>query len=136
MQRLFYPLKYVLEKRDIAFDEDLAIIIKLMPEDLKYPASVKMTDAGVLRDYKIEVAINNQHPETIDQLENLVNRKVIVVLHHNFGKIIIGCNEMPLSIYSMMTIQLTHKATMALRLHAVETLFKGFTVICCPFKGV
>jgi hypothetical protein len=36
----------------------------------------------------------------------------------------------------MMTIQLTHKATMALRLHAVETLtFKGFTVICCPFKG-
>jgi hypothetical protein len=95
MQRLFYPLKYVLEKRDIAFDEDLAII-KLMPEDLKYPASVKMTDAGVLRDYKIEVAINNQHPETIDQLENLVNRKVIVVLHHNFGKIIIGCNEMPL----------------------------------------
>jgi carbamoylphosphate synthase large subunit len=76
---VFYPLKYVLEKRDI-FDEDLAIIIKLMPEDLKYPASVKMTDAGVLRDYKIEVAINNQHPETIDQLENLVNRKVIVVL--------------------------------------------------------
>jgi hypothetical protein len=53
---VFYPLKYVLEKRDIAFDEDLAIIIKLMPEDLKYPASVKMTDAGVLRDYKIEVA--------------------------------------------------------------------------------
>jgi hypothetical protein len=75
MQRLFYPLKYVLEKRDIAFDEDLAIIIKLMPEDLKYPASVKMTDAGVLRDYKIEVAINNQHPETIDQLENLVIEK-------------------------------------------------------------
>jgi hypothetical protein len=46
-----------------------------MPEDLKYPASVKMTDAGVLRDYKIEVAINNQHPETIDQLENLVIEK-------------------------------------------------------------
>jgi hypothetical protein len=34
-----------------------------------------MTDAGVLRDYKIEVAINNQHPETIDQLENLVIEK-------------------------------------------------------------
>jgi hypothetical protein len=60
---VFYPLKYVLEKN---FDEDF-FIIKLMPEDLKYPASVKMTDAGVLRDYKIEVAINNQHPE-IDQL--------------------------------------------------------------------
>jgi hypothetical protein len=35
-----------------------------------------MTDAGVLRDYKIEVAINNQH-QTIDQLENLVNRKIM-----------------------------------------------------------
>jgi hypothetical protein len=32
---------------------------------LKYPASVKMTDAGVLRDYKIEVAINNQHPKQL-----------------------------------------------------------------------
>jgi hypothetical protein len=93
---VFYPLKYVLQKRDIAFDEDLAVIIKPMLEDVKYPASSKMTDAGVLRDYKIEISINNQLPETIEQLERLVNRKVIVVLHHNYGKIIIGCNEMPL----------------------------------------
>ncbi|MBC5840767.1 hypothetical protein H8R23_05060 [Flavobacterium sp. F-380] len=93
---VFYPLKYVLQKRDIVFDEDLAVVIKPMLEDIKYPASSKATDAGVLRDYKIEISINNQLPETIEQLERLVNRKVIVVLHHNYGKIILGCNEMPL----------------------------------------
>jgi hypothetical protein len=93
---VFYPLKYVLEKRDISFDEDLALVIIPMIEDIKYPASSKMTDAGVLRDYKIEISINNQSPETEAQLEKKVNRKVIVVLHHRYGKIIIGCNEMPL----------------------------------------
>lgn len=93
---VFYPLKYVLEKRDISFDEDLALVIFPMIEDIKYPASSKMTDAGVLRDYKIEISINNQKPETEAELENKVNRKVIVILHHNYGKIILGCNEMPL----------------------------------------
>jgi len=93
---VLYNLKYVLQKRDITFDEDLALVIYPMPEDIKYPATSKMTDAGVLKDYKIEISINNQLPETEAQLECLVNRKVIVVLHHNFGKIIIGCNEMPL----------------------------------------
>lgn len=93
---VFYPLKYVLQKRDITFDEDLALVIIPMAEDIKYPASSKMTDAGVLRDYKIEISINNQLPETEAQLEAKVNRKVIVVLHHNHGKIILGCNEMPL----------------------------------------
>lgn len=93
---VFYPLKYVLQKRDIKFDEDLALVIYPMPEDIKYPATSKMTDAGVLKDYKLEISINNQLPETEAQLERKVNRKVIVVLHHNFGKIIIGCNEMPL----------------------------------------
>lgn len=93
---VFYPLKYVLQKRDITFDEDLALVILPLPEDIKYPATSKMTDAGVLRDYKIEISINNQLPETEAQLERKVNRKVIVVLHHNYGKIIIGCNEMPL----------------------------------------
>lgn len=93
---VFYPLKYVLEKRDISFDEDLALVIIPMIEDIKYPATSKMTDAGVLRDYKIEISINNQSPETEAQLEKKVNRKVIVVLHHRYGKIIIGCNEMPL----------------------------------------
>jgi hypothetical protein len=93
---VFYPFKYVLEKRDISFDEDLALVILPMIEDIKYPATSKMTDAGILRDYKIEISINNQNPETEAQLEKMVNRKVIVVLHHNYGKIIIGCNEMPL----------------------------------------
>lgn len=93
---VLYPLKYVLQKRDITFDEDLALVIYPMPEDIKYPATSKMTDAGVLKDYKLEISINNQLPETTEQLERKVNRKVIVVLHHNYGKIIIGCNEMPL----------------------------------------
>lgn len=95
-KQVFYPLKYVLEKRDISFDEDLAVVIIPMPEDIKYPASSKMTDAGVLRDYKIEIAINNQLPDTETELARLDNQKVIVVLHHIDGKIIIGCNEMPL----------------------------------------
>jgi hypothetical protein len=53
--KVVLPIKICFRKARYCFDEDLAII-KLMPEDLKYPASVKMTDAGVLRDYKIEVA--------------------------------------------------------------------------------
>lgn len=94
---VFYPTKYVLEKRDISYDEDLAIVISsLIPEDLKYPSSSKMTDAGMLRDYKIEISLNNQNEKTIESLESLHNRKVIVLLHHREGKIIIGCNEMPL----------------------------------------
>lgn len=95
-KKVFYPMKYVLEKRDIVFDDELAVEIRLLPEDLKYPASSKMTDSGILRDYKIEISINNQLPETVAKLEELINRKVIVVLHHRWGKIIIGCNEMPL----------------------------------------
>lgn len=93
---VFYPQKYVLEKRDISFDEDLAVVILPMLEDVKYPSSSKMTDGGLLRDYKIEIAINNQKPEVQERLELLHNRKVIVVLHHKYGKIIIGCNDMPL----------------------------------------
>lgn len=94
---VFYPLKYVLQKRDITFDEDLAVVISsLIPEDLKFPSTSKMTDAGMLKDYKIEISINNQNPLTIEGLENLHNRKVIVVLHHAAGRIILGCNEMPL----------------------------------------
>lgn len=95
-KQVFYPQKYVLQKRDIWFDEDLAAVIRTMPESIKYPSSSKMTDAGQLRDYKIEIPVNNQSPETQERLELLHNRKVIVVLHHNFGKIILGCNEMPL----------------------------------------
>lgn len=96
-KKVFYPLKYVLEKRDISFDEEIAVVIIPIPEDIKYPSSSKMTDSGLSRDYKIEISINNQLPETLERLELLDNRKVIVVLHHQFGKIIIGCNEMPLN---------------------------------------
>jgi hypothetical protein len=95
-KQVFYPMKYVLQKRDIVFDEDSALIIYPMVEDVKYPVSSKMTDSGVLRDCKVEISINNQLPSTEKQLEKFVNKKVIVVLHHNYGKIIIGCNEMPL----------------------------------------
>lgn len=95
-KKVFYPLKYVLEKRDIIFDDDDALIIIPIPEDIKYPSSTKITDAGVLRDYKIEISINNQFAHTQEQLEARSNSKVILVLHHATGKIIIGCNEMPL----------------------------------------
>lgn len=95
-KQVFYPIKYVLEKRDIVFDEDSALVILPMVEDIKYPISSKMTDSGVLRDCKVEISINNQLPSTETQLEKFVNKKVIVVLHHRYGKIIIGCNEMPL----------------------------------------
>lgn len=93
---VFYPLQYVLQKRDISFDEDLALVIKPMAEGVKYPSSSKMTDAGLIRDYKIEFSTNSQDPEVQERFEMMHNRKVIVVLHHKFGKIIIGCNEMPL----------------------------------------
>jgi hypothetical protein len=94
---VFYPLKYVLQKKDISFNEDLALVIIPIAEEIKYPSTSKMTDSGVLRDYKFELSINNQSPETIEQLERFLNKKVILVLHHKFGKIIIGCNEMPLT---------------------------------------
>nr|WP_315245133.1 hypothetical protein [uncultured Flavobacterium sp.] len=94
---VFYPLKYVLEKRDIAYDEDLAAVITdLIPEDIKYPGSSKMTDSGMLKGYKIEISTNNQSEKTVNVLESLHNRKVIVLLFHPEGKFIIGCNEMPL----------------------------------------
>lgn len=96
-KQVFYPMKYVLEKRDIVYDEDLATVItSLIPEDLKYPSTSKMTDAGMLKDYLIDISINNQTAKTVESLEALHNRKVIVLLHHSEGKIIIGCNEMPL----------------------------------------
>lgn len=95
-RKVFYPLKYVLEKRDITYDEDLAVEIKLIAENIKYPSSSKMTDAGMLRSYKIDFDINNQSVVTETKLESLQNRKIILILHHPQGHIIFGCNEMPL----------------------------------------
>ncbi|UOX35301.1 hypothetical protein LXD69_07220 [Flavobacterium sediminilitoris] len=95
-KKVFYPLKYVLEKRDILIDEDYSLIIIPLPEDIKYPSNTKMTDAGMIWNYKVEITINNQKSITEAKLLEFVNKKVIVVFHHNDGKIIIGCNEMPL----------------------------------------
>ncbi|MBC5835802.1 hypothetical protein G6N05_05330 [Flavobacterium sp. F372] len=95
-KKVFYPMKYVLEKRDILIDDDSALIILPFPEDIKYPSNTKMTDAGMLWDYKVEISINNQSALTENQLMRFLNKKVIVVFHHNDGKIIFGCNEMPL----------------------------------------
>jgi hypothetical protein len=96
-KKVFYPLSYVLQKRTIVFDDDAAIQIIPMLEDVKYPGTVKLSDAGTLREYRIDVSVNAQSPEVTAQLERFINKKVIVVLHHNYGKIIFGCNEHPLS---------------------------------------
>jgi hypothetical protein len=95
-RKVFYPYSYALQKRDIQFDDDQALIIIPIPMDVEFPGTMKSGDAGSLREYKFEATINNQEPETEAQLEALDNRKVIIVLHHLYGKIIIGCNEMPL----------------------------------------
>jgi hypothetical protein len=117
-RKVFYPMSYVLNKRDINFDDDQAVNIKLIPEDIKFPGSAKMTDAGQLRDYKVEISINNQSRETELELEALVNKKVILVFFHSYGKIILGCNEMPLNY--IFSDENTSKP---------ESDF-GFTVIC------
>lgn len=58
-------MKYVLEK-EIVYDEDLATVItSLIPERLKISSTSKMTDAGMLKDYSIDVSINNQTSQTM-----------------------------------------------------------------------
>ncbi len=96
-KQVFYPLKYGLEGRDITFDEDDALIVKPIIEDVKYPATVKIGDAGQLWEYKLEFSINSQDAVTSNQLYKLINKKVIVVLEHPEGRFIIGTNEFPLS---------------------------------------
>lgn len=92
-----YPLLYVLQKRNIVFDDDQALIIRPLPEDLKYPSNSKMSDSGVFFNYKLAISITDQSPSTEDQLMKHINQKVIVVLHYNNeGRMIIGCNENPL----------------------------------------
>lgn len=95
-KKVFYPMAYVLQKRDISFDDDRALVINPMIEDVQFPSSAKLGDSGTLRAYKIEISINNQLPEVQRKLERLTNKKVIVVFHHPDGKIIFGCNEQPL----------------------------------------
>ncbi|WP_417365938.1 hypothetical protein [Flavobacterium beibuense] len=94
--KVFYPLRFAIQKRDIIFNEALALTIIPLPDDVNYPASTKSNDAGQLWDYRVQVTTNNQNPVTSAELFRFLNKKVIVVLHHNAGRIILGCNEMPL----------------------------------------
>lgn len=95
-KRVFYPLRYVLQERDIVIDENDCLTIFPLPEDIKFPSSNKGTDAGTIIDYKVEITVNNQSKLTRKEIFKYFNQKVIVVLHYSTGKIIIGCNELPL----------------------------------------
>lgn len=95
-KKVFYPIRYVLQKRDIMYDDDLALEVELLPQDIKYPSSSKISDSGLLRFYKISFTINNQSNETELALENFQNKKVIIILHYPDGRMIFGCNEQPL----------------------------------------
>lgn len=96
-KKIIYSLQSVLQKKDISFNEHDALIIIPMAEDVKFPSSTKITDAGTVWNYKIGIGINNQHKSTVDQVMAYLNKKVICVLFAKESKIIIGCNEQPLS---------------------------------------
>jgi len=96
-KKIIYSLQSVLQKKDISFNEHDALIIIPMAEDVKFPSSTKITDAGTVWNYKIGIGINNQHKSTVDQVMSYLNKKVICVLFTKESKIIIGCNEQPLS---------------------------------------
>lgn len=95
-KKVFYNLQSVLQKRDINFDDEDALIICPLPEDIKYPSSSKIVDSGQLFSYKVDITITNQSSYTESQLYRYLNKKVILILHYREGKIIIGCNENPL----------------------------------------
>lgn len=94
----YYPLRYAFQKRGIRYDQgtDWVLELKLLPEDIEYPADVKDADAGPLLSYKIAFTVNNQAGITQDKLLPWQGRKVIALLHYATGYIIIGCNEMPM----------------------------------------
>ena len=95
-KKVFYPLQYVLQKRDISFNDDDALIIIPLPEDVKFPSSAKIIDSGMLFSYKVDITVTDQSTETENQITKLTNKKAIVVFHYHQKKIIIGCNENPL----------------------------------------
>lgn len=95
---VLYNLQSVLQRKNIFFDEDAALVIRPLPEDIRYPSSSKMTDGGMILSYKIAISIIEQSVETEKKLEKLQNKRVIMVLHYNnSGRMIIGCNENPLT---------------------------------------
>ena len=95
-KKVFYPLRSVLLKKDISFNDDDALIILPLPEDVKFPSTTKITDSGQLFNYKIDITITDQSPQTEEELMKLFNKKVIAVFHYDSGKVIFGCNENPL----------------------------------------
>lgn len=96
-KKVNYTNFHVLNRKPIHFDDADAVMIKPLPEDVKFPASSKLTDSGSLFNYKISISINNQSAGTHRQLESFLNKKVICVLHTNQGYIIIGVTEQPLT---------------------------------------
>lgn len=95
-KKVFYPLRSVLLKKDISFNDDDALIILPLPEDVKFPSTTKITDSGQLFNYKIDITITDQSEPTEQELMRFINKKVIAVFHYDNGKVIIGCNENPL----------------------------------------
>lgn len=96
---VFYPLQHVLQKKNLVFDERSVLTIKPLPEDLRYPASSKLTDSGQTTTYKISLSVVDQEPQTEEQLMEYLNQNVILVFDYfNTGRCIIGCNENPLFI--------------------------------------
>lgn len=95
-KKAFYPLRYALSKRNITINESECLTVMTLPEDVTYPSTVKTGDNGMLYDYKIGITVTNQDAITEEQLMKFLNKKVIVVLHHAAGRIIFGCNELPL----------------------------------------
>lgn len=92
-----YPFQYVLQKRNLVFDENSALVIKPVPDDVRYPANAKITDSGQLFTYKVLISVTDQNCENDNELMNFLNQKVILVFKYlNAGRSIIGCNENPL----------------------------------------
>lgn len=97
-KKTFYPLRYFLQGRDLRFDALASSVleVELLPEDIDYPADIKETDAGHLFTYKVGFTVNNQSPHTEASLPSWQGRKVILVLDYGYGRMIIGCNDMPM----------------------------------------
>jgi hypothetical protein len=62
------PIEICLQKRDIAFDEDLAVVIKPMLEDVSTHHPNENDLMSGYCEIEIEISINNQLQETIEQL--------------------------------------------------------------------
>lgn len=97
-KKVFYPLRYFLQGRDVRFDilADHVLSVELLPEDIDYPADLKNTDSGYIINYKVAFTINNQSAFTQSKLQGWQGKKVIVVLDYGLGRMIIGSNEMPM----------------------------------------